>query len=209
MTMKLYYHPASPFARKARIAASLLGIELELHLVDLFSGEGQKPEFTRLNPNGKVPTLVDGEFSLWESNAILHYLAAQVPETPLFPADARVRADILRWQFWEASNWAPACGAHVYEYILKPIMGLGEADQAELKKAGERFHRFAKVLEAQLATQPWLTGDAMTFADISVASFMMYAESAHYPVQDYPNIRAWHARIEALPAWSETAPPAA
>jgi glutathione S-transferase len=208
MTMQLYYHPASPYARKVRIAASLLGVGLELQLVDLFSGEGQKPEFLRLNPNGKVPTLTDGDFALWESNAILHYLAAQVPQTPLFPSDARARADILRWQFWESSNWAPACGAYIYEYVLKTIMGLGEPDLEEVKKAGDKFHRFAKVLETHLAGRAWLVGETMSFADIAVAPVLMYAEAAQYPWENYPHIRAWFGRIEALPAWSETAPPA-
>ncbi len=207
--MKLYYHPASPFARKVLIAASLLGVEMETQVVDLFAGAGQQPDYLRLNPHGKVPTLVDGDFSLWESNAILQYLAAQVPNSPLLPADARSRADILRWQFWESSSWAPSCSVYIYENVLKPILGQGEADPEELRKAGEKFHRFAKVLDGHLAVHPWLVGEAMTVADLSVAPVLMYADAGQYPLEGYPHIVAWFGKIQQLPAWIATAPPAA
>lgn len=207
--MKLYYYPISAFARKARIAASLLGIELETEVVDLFAGAGQSPEFLRLNPNGKVPTLVDGDFSLWESNAIVQYLAAQVPDSPLFPNDARARADILRWQFWESSSWAPACVVYVYENLLKSMLGRGEADAVELEKGAEKFHRAAKLLDEHLSAHPWLVGDTMTLADVSVAPVLMYAGPAKYPLEAYPNITAWFGKIQQLPAWAATEPPAA
>ncbi|MGZ8966221.1 glutathione S-transferase family protein [Methylomagnum sp.] len=207
--MKLYYHPASPFARKVSIAAILLGVELEAELVDLFVGAGQAPEFLKLNPHGKVPTLVDGDFVLWESNAILQYLGASQAETPLYPKDVKIRADIARWQFWEASAWAPACMVYVYENVLKPMLGRGEPDPEELRKGEEKFHRFAKVLDGHLAERDWLVGDGLTLADIAVASSLMYAVSGKYPLEDYANITRWFKQVEALPAWAATAPPAA
>ncbi len=207
--MKLYFHPASPFARKTLIAAHILGLELETELVDLFAGAGQAPDFLKLNPHGKVPTLVDGDFSLWESNAIIQYLAALQPETPLYPNDVRVRADIARWQFWEASSWAPACMVYVYENVLKPMLNRGEADAEELRKAAEKFHRFAKVLDGHLEGRDWLVGDGITLADIAVAVSFMYAVPGQYPLEDYANIKRWFAQVEALPAWVNTAPPAA
>jgi glutathione S-transferase len=207
--MKLYYHPASPFARKALIAASLLGVELETQVVNLFAGEGQSPEFLRLNPQGKVPTLVDGDFSLWESNAVVQYLAGQTPGSPLLPADAKGRADVLRWQFWESSSFAPACVVYVYENVLKPMLGRGEPDAEELSKGEEKFHRAAKLLDSHLATRPWLVGDTLTLADVSVAPVLMYAEAGKYPLEGYPHITAWFDKIQQLPAWIETTPPAA
>jgi glutathione S-transferase len=207
--MKLYYHPASPFARKVLIVAATLGIELETQVVNLFAGEGQTPEFLLLNPLGKVPTLVDGDFTLWESNAIVQYLAALAPDAGLVPEDARGRADILRWQFWETSNWAPTCAVYVYENVLKPMLGRGEPDAAELAKAEEKFHRFAKALDAHLSGRPWLVGDALSLADLSLAPILMYAEPGKYPLADYPHIQAWFGKIQQLPAWIATEPPAA
>jgi glutathione S-transferase len=206
--MKLYYHPASPFARKTRLAAALLGIELETEKVDLFAGGGQTPDFLKLNPQGKVPTLTDGDFSLWESNAIVQYLASQAAESPLWPDDARGRADVLRWQFWESSSWAPACMVYVYEHILKSMLRRGDPDAEELKKGEEKFHRCAKLLNDHLAKHSWLVGDSMTLADISVAPPLMYAESAKYPLAGYDHIRTWFDKIRQLPAWAETEPTA-
>jgi glutathione S-transferase len=207
--MKLYFHPASPFARKALIAAHLLGLELETEQVDLFAGAGQTPEFLKLNPQGKVPTLVDGDFALWESNAIIQYLAALQPATPLYPDDVRVRADIARWQFWEASNWAPACMVYVYENVLKPMLKRGEPDPEELRKAAEKFHRFGKVLDGHLESRAWLVGDGLTLADISVAVSFMYAGPGQYPLEGYAHIARWLDQVKALPAWIATEPPAA
>ncbi len=206
--MKLYFHPASPFARKPLIAAALLGIELETSVVDIFAGAGQSPEYLKLNPQGKVPTLVDGDFSLWESNAIVQYLAEQAGETALFPRNAQSRADILRWQFWESTSWAPACSLFIYENMVKPILGLGEADPVELKKGEEKFHRSAKVLNKHLAKQSWLVGDSLSLADISVAPVLMYAEPAHCPLQGYDHIVSWFEKIQQLPAWIATSPSA-
>lgn len=204
--MKLYYHPASPFARKALIVASMLRVELETHMVDLFAGEGQAPDYLRLNPHGKVPTLVDGDFSLWESNAIVQYLAMRAPESPLFPGGLQPRADILRWQFWESSGWSQACSVYVDEHVLKPILGRGEPDPEELRKGDEKFHRFATVLDGHLANRSWLVGNLMTIADLSVAPVLMYAESAKYPMDGYGHIAAWFARIRQLSAWVASEP---
>ncbi|MBS1213485.1 MAG: glutathione S-transferase [Proteobacteria bacterium] len=206
--MKLYYHPASPFARKPRLAAALLGIELETEKVDLFAGAGQTPEYLKLNPQGKVPTLVDGDFSLWESNAIVQYLGSKAPVSPLWPDDAQSRADILRWQFWESTSWAPACVVYVYENVLKPILGRGDPDPEELQKGEEKFHRCAKVLNDHLASRPWLVGDSMTLADVSVAPALMYAESGKYPLEGYDHIGVWFDKIQQLPAWASTDPSA-
>lgn len=206
--MKLYYHPASPFSYKPQFAAALLGIELELQKVDLFAGEGQRPEFLKMNPQGKVPTLTDGDFLLWESNAIVQYLASQASDNPFWPSDARARADILRWQFWESTSWAPACIVFVFENILKSILRRGAPDPEELTKGEEKFHRCAKVLDSHLAKQPWLVGDSMTLADISVAPVLIYAESAKYPLAGYNHINAWFDKIRQMPAWTSTAPSA-
>ena len=98
--MKLYFHPKSPNATAVLAVSYELGIALDLQEVNLPGGEQRQPAFLKINPNGKLPALQDGDFVLWESGAIIQYLAAQKPGNSLWPADNRVRADITRWQLW-------------------------------------------------------------------------------------------------------------
>ena len=102
--MKLYTSPFSSNARKPAMLAHLLPLQVELIVVDLAQGEQRRPPYLGFNPNGKVPTLVDGDFVLWESNAIMQYMAEQVPGTPLYPQAPRRRADVNRWLFWAATH---------------------------------------------------------------------------------------------------------
>ena len=205
--MKLYTHPLSPNARKVVMTAHLLDLPLELEVVDLFTGAQKRPEFLALNPNGKVPTLNDDGFVLWESDAIMQYLAAKRPGTTLFPEDVRTRADVVRWQCWALAHWLPAIQILVFENMFKPLLHMGDPDPAELRKGEEGVQRFAGVLDRTLAQREYLVENRLTFADISVATPLMYAAQGRVPIGDYANIKSWFARIEALPAWKKTAPP--
>ncbi len=104
--MKLYGFPPSPNTFKVQAVALHLDIPLEFEIVYLAKGANRAAEFLQLNPGGRTPVLVDGDFTLWESNAIMQYLASQKPNT-LWPDNARTRADIARWQFWQVAHWHP------------------------------------------------------------------------------------------------------
>lgn len=204
--MKLYYHPGSGNSRKVRATALILGIDLDLQFVDLLAGAHKKPDYLNLNPNGLVPTLEDGGFMLWESNAIMQYLASKKPNG-LWPSDERRRADISRWQCWELAHWSPALEILIRENLFKKLLKMGEPDQAEIKKGEEATHRFAQILDRHLQGRKYLVGDALTLADISVAAVLMYRQPARLPLENYKNINRWYAQIEKLDAWQKTAPP--
>ncbi len=203
--MKLYYFPPSPNTRKAHAVAIHLGLPLDLRLIDLQQGEQRTPEFIALNPTGRTPVLQDGDFILWESTAIMQYLASQVPNS-LWPEDARSRADIMRWQSWQLAHWHGVCQPLQYENFVKPLLQLGEPDPQVVQEATERFHQEAAVLNDHLAEREFLVGDGLTLADFSVASDLTYAGPGQFPLTDYAPLRAWYARIEALPAWQQTNP---
>ncbi len=206
--MKLYGFPPSPRTWQVRAIAAHLGIPLEFEFVDLTKGAQHAPSYRALNPTGRAPTLVDGEFKLWETAAITQYLASQTPTT-LWPDDKRTRADIMRWQSWEIAHWEKdACVPLVVERIVKQILNAGPPDEAIVARALEAFHREAKMLDAHLAKQRYLVGDAITLADFAVASVLFYAERADLPLADYPHIKEWFGRLAALPCWTETAPQA-
>jgi len=202
---ELYVFPPSPRAFKVMAIASHLGIEPSLHVVDLLKGEQKSPQYAALNPNMRMPTLRDGNYVLWESNAILQYLAAKRPESGLLPADEKARLDVTRWQFWDLAHWDPACTVFIFENVVKPaVLKSGEPDAAALAKGTESFHRVAQVLDGQLKGRKFVTGDTLTVADFSLGAPMNYAEMALFPVEPYSEIKRWYGSLRALPAWQET-----
>ena len=102
--MKLYGFPPSPNTWQVRALASYLGVPLEFEFVDLSKGGSQTPAFLAINPTGRTPALVDGDFKLWETMAIMQYTAGKKPNA-LWPNDSRMRADITRWQSWTLAHW--------------------------------------------------------------------------------------------------------
>ena len=204
--MKLYGFPASPNTWKVRAMAAYLKMPLEFEFVDLMTGAQHAPAYLALSPTGRTPALVDGDFKLWESNAILQYLASKNP-TPLYPGDARGRADITRWLCWDLAHWgAQACQPLIFENLVKKFVNMGPPDTAAVGKATEAFNKEAQMLDAHLAKQKYLAGDALTVADFSVAAPLLHAEGAQIPLGPYANVRGWFQRVSALPCWGETAP---
>jgi len=183
----------------------VLGIELEEKLLDFSKGEHKSPEFLALNPNGAVPTLVDGDFVLTESRSIMQYLASKKPESGLLPRDEAARADVTRWQFWDAAHFSPQLGSIVFEKMIKGMMGLGDPDSAKVSESLANFRRFAAVLNQRLAGKQYVVGNSLTIADLTLASSLMYAKQTEVPVAEFPNIEAWLARVTALDGWKKTA----
>jgi glutathione S-transferase len=205
MTIELYVFPPSPRSFKVMAIANHLGLDWTLRLVDLPKGDQKTREYAALNPNTLTPTLKDGHYVLWESNAIGQYLALQRPESLLVPKDELARLDVTRWQFWDLAHWDPACAIFLFEYVVKPnIIKAGEPDQALIAKGTELFHRAAKVLDSQLGSRKFVTGDTLTVADFSLGAALNYTEMAHLPLAPYPEIKRWHKTLSALPAWQKT-----
>jgi glutathione S-transferase len=201
--MKLFHNPLSPNVRRVRLTAAVLGIELEEKALDFSKGEHKNPEFLALNPNGAVPTLVDGDFVLTESRAIMQYLASKKPESGLLPRDEAARADVTRWQFWDAAHFSPPLGALGFEKVFKGMMGLGEPDQGKIQEALTNFRRFAGVLNTRLEGKQYIVGSALTIADLTIASSLMYAKQTEVPLAEFPNVQAWFSRISALEGYKK------
>ena len=202
--MKLYLYPPSP--RVVGIAAliSHLGLECELRSIDLDRGDQLAPDYVALNPNGKIPTLEDEGFVLWESNAILFYLAAKRPESGLWPADLRGQADVMRWLAWESAHWdAESCGMVAFEKASRPVLGLGKPDAAFIARGEQNFARFAAVLDQHLQKKAWLVGDRLTIADFSIGALVPIARSLKLPVERFAAIGRWYESLAELPAWRD------
>ena len=205
--MKLYFHPLSGNSRRVLLVATHLDVPLERVVVDLAKGEQRDAPHLSRNPNGRVPVLEDDGFVLWESRAIMQYLAETTPGQTLLPTDARGRADVSRWLFWCAAHMSPAATILVLEHVVKAVTGRGPADPAEVARGEALVAQYAPVLDAHLAGKTWVAQDRLTLADFSLAASFALAGPARLPIADYANLRAWLGRVQELDAWKRTAPP--
>lgn len=202
--MKLYYaETMNP--RKACAVAKYLHSPVQYVRVDLSKGEHMTPAFLAENPNGKVPVLVDGDLHLWESTAIMAYLAVKAG-SDLWPSDPLQQVDVLRWLSWDLAHFARHGGSLYFENMIKPALGLGEPNPAAIQEASKFWKRFAKVLDAHLANHEYLVGDRLSIADFGVGVLLPWARESQLPVEDFPHIVRWHDRLMAIPAWRDPFP---
>ena len=205
MSIKIYADPITVNCRKVLAGLDLIGADYELVLVDYFKGEHKVEPYLSLNPNATVPAMTDGDFELWESNAILQYAADKVGNEAAYPRDLQTRADINRWLQWEGSHWFPSCYVFLVENCVKPLLG-GQPDPAVLDAQAMQFHKLAGIIDKRLAGQQWVTGKNPTIADIVLAAPMHLHGWQQLPLSDHPNLKRWLLDdVEALPCWRKTA----
>lgn len=191
--MKLYYHPLSGHAHRARLFLSLLGVDAELIEVDLAGGAHKKPDFLRLNPFGQVPVLDDDGAIIADSNAILVYLAKKLEAKTWLPEDPQGAAAVQRWLSVAAGEIAYGpCAAR-----LVTVFG-AKFDPDEVIG---RAHIVLKRIEAALGGRTWIATDHPTIADVALYSYVARAPEGNVDRAAYANITAWLARVEALPGF--------
>jgi glutathione S-transferase len=202
--MKIHLFP--PSGRVVGIIAlkNYLALHCDLAPIDFGLGDQRTPEYAALNRNRKIPTLEDDGIVLWESNAILFYMASKRPESGVWPSDPRGQADVLRWLFWESAHWdAESCGMVAYEKGSKKVLGLGPPDPAFIARGEQNFSRFAAVLDDSLKGKTWVLGERLTLADFSIGGLLPTAERFELPVRRFPEICRWYEGLASLPAWRD------
>lgn len=191
--VKLYNFPRSGHAHRIELMLSLLQVPTELVFVDLAQGEHRQPAFLAINPFGQVPVIDDGGTVIADSNAILVYLAKRYGNADWLPEDPAGAARVQRWLSVAAGPLAYGpCAARlvtVFGYEL-------DADEAI-----RRAHALFTVMEGELSDTPFLTGDKPSIADVANYSYTAHAPEGNVSLEAYPNIRAWLARVEALPGF--------
>ncbi len=200
--MKLHYHPLSTFARRVRIALIEKGIPAELVEVDMVARAHRAPPYRALNPYGRVPTLDDDGFILYESTAILEYLEATHPTPPLVPADARGRALVAMHMKLCDLQLARPTGTIIFP---KRFLPRERWDEAAMAQARGEIESHLGILEPQLAGKEWLVADRYTLVEVCYTPFMEF-----FPLMEItppPAVAAWTARMLARPSARETRPP--
>jgi glutathione S-transferase len=202
--MRLHYDPITVNCRKVAAGFILMNVPFEEARVDYLGGGHKAPEYLAINPNASLPALVDGDFKLWESNAILQYAADKYEALTYYPREPKVRADIHRWQLWESAHWYPSCYVYLMENFVKPFMKI-ETDRTAIEKETPNWHKLAGILEQRLTNQRWLCGENVTLADIAVAAPIHLHPYQKLPLDMYPSLRRWMTEeVEQLPCWKET-----
>jgi glutathione S-transferase len=200
--MKLYIFPPSSRALGIVALNNHLALDCEIRPIDLGRGDQLTPEYVALNPNKKMPTLEDDGFVLWESNAILFYMAAKRPDRGLWPSDLKGQADVLRWLAWQSAHWdAESVGMVAYEKSSKAVLGIVPPDPAFIARGEQNFGRFAAVLNDSLKGRTWLIGERLTIGDFSIGALVPTAQRLQLPVGEFPEIVRWYKGLATLPAW--------
>jgi glutathione S-transferase len=202
--MKLYYFETiNP--QKACAVARYLNSPVEFVRIDLAKGEHKTPQYLAINPNGKVPALVDGDQTIWEANAIMCHLARKAG-SDLWPRDEARQIELTRWLTWNSEHFTRHAGELYFQSVIKPKFNLGPQDEAAIEEATGFVRRFAGVLNDHLRGRKYLLGDTLTVADFAVGITLPYAGRINMPLGEIPEVERWHARLNELPAWREPFP---
>jgi glutathione S-transferase len=204
MTITLYELQPSPHARKVRLLAAELGIPLNRVPVDPRIGETRTPEYLAKNPNGRVPTLEEDGFCLYESPAILKYLSAKQPDRGLCGGDAKTEALVDQWICWWIGGPEAAMDALAWEMLIKPkVLNQPGFDPGIMADARARLARFLPVLDKQLEGRDYILGK-LTVVDFLIGPRFDSAPALlDIDVSPYQNIIAWHERLRARPYWQD------
>jgi glutathione S-transferase len=191
--VKLYDFPFSPNCRKVRAVAYELGIALDYERVDLLTGAQRAPAFLARNPNGRVPVLEDGDMLLWESTAIIRYLATA---SALLPTAPRVAAEVDRWVAWQLAHLGPAMSKVAYENIVKRVTKRGEPDPVRIAEGSAEFHQATEILDAALAGREYVAGP-LSLADFALWAHYSLAPAAGLDLARHRRVDSWLARVSA------------
>jgi glutathione S-transferase len=216
MAIELYWGSGSPFAWRVMLTLEVKGLAYESKLLEFSKGEHKSPAYLQLNPRGKVPTLKDGAFVVYESLAIMSYLDRKYPDPPLFGKTPE-EAGLIWCAISECESYLVSAG----DKVVRPVFfgkGLDKVD--EIQQATQTIRQELKTVDEQLAQSNWLVGAAISAADITVFPLVQLlqraaSKDAAQPLnlgllpltQTFPNIARWVERIEALPNYQRTYPP--
>ncbi|XP_005180115.1 glutathione S-transferase 1-like [Musca domestica] len=195
--MDLYYIPSSGPCRAVEMTAKALGVELNKKFLNLRKGEQFTPEFKKLNPQHTVPTLVDGDFILWESRVIMMYLCEKFDTAKKwYPECPKLRAIVQHRMIFDLSTLYQSFADYYYPTLLwgKPV------DHTKLKNIENAFKVFNILLEGK----QFAAGDSVSIADISLLATVTNFDALKFDFSKYPNVAAWYERCKtAVPGYAE------
>lgn len=173
-----------------------MGESYELKAVDMKAGEHKSPDFLKLNPNGKVPVLVDGDFVIWESLAINYYLMEKYGATQFVGTTPEEHGQVNQWTIWSMIELSTAC----MPLVSQKWRGLPDSEATETAKT-VGIPKHLQILEDQLKGHDYLVMDTFTLADITATSVVDMLGFVNFDLSAYPEVKRWHAAMTSRPAY--------
>ncbi|MBL0121684.1 MAG: glutathione S-transferase family protein [Betaproteobacteria bacterium] len=200
--MKLYGNYWSNAARRVQMLCEEMGIPYTYETVALAEGKQYTPEYQNLNPNSKVPAIDDDGFLLWESQAIMRYLADKHKAHAWYPTDLKARAKVEQWLDWNQTRLGPEAGKIMFNTHFA-----GDKRNVQSIEDGKKWLlKILPVMNSALDARSYLCGDQITLADLAAATNIAYLEACQYDFGPYPAIQRWFDSIKARPSFGKTAP---
>jgi glutathione S-transferase len=199
--LALYYHPGNASLLPHMILREI-GADFELCFVDQENRAQKSPEYLKLNPNGRIPVLIDGDLVLFETAAIALHLVDKFPEAGLAPAvGTKERAEFYKWMMHLTNT--PQAEYRAWFYPHEHVSDEAAAPSVK-QAAGERLNRMFDVISAQLGDKAWLLGDRFSAADLFLFMLIRWSRFMPRPARTIPNLNALAERVMARPAVQET-----
>ena len=196
--IKIWGRTTSINVQKVLIALTECNLDYDQEVIGRQHGGTYQPEFCRINPNGNIPALEDGDFILWESNAIVAYICEKYGTPHLCPGDMQQRALCNQWMIWQITSVYP----HLRPLYMKAIRpDEYDGDDALLEAAPAKMMKSLNILEAQLAGKDFIMGDSFTMADIPVGAVLKRWYVLRGNDNRHPNVTAWQQRLNERPSF--------
>tara|TARA_B100000446_G_scaffold44425_2_gene40245 strand:+ start:36386 stop:37102 length:717 start_codon:yes stop_codon:yes gene_type:complete len=188
--------------QKDAIDSTTAAFEINTRVVLLDQLEHHSESFSAINPNKKIPALVDGNRVIWESNAILHYLAG-LHHSDLWPTDPYLQTEVIRWFMWESSRWSHCIGTLLKHRVYFPFWGYDGSPQ-EIEKQTQRLDKLLDLLDETLQEKRFLAGQVISLADISIAAPLMYADEIGLNLDQHPAVKLWLDELTSSHWWQQS-----
>jgi glutathione S-transferase len=198
----LYHFPQSQHARRVVSLMAEANLEYELRHVDMGKGAHRSAEYLAINPNHQVPTLVDGDIRIHESNAILRYLCVKHGLDAWYPKELPVRAKVEQWLDWNQCRFSPT----VVDIVLNSVFLGPKGDKAAVERALSRLPELWSILEGGVSGAPFLAGSQPTIADLSLASSVFQLSFASIAPTGRSTVD-WFQRVSGLEGFRKSLPP--
>ena len=200
--MKIFGNPMSTCTRRVTMALHEKQAKFDFVVLDFMKGEHKSPENLARQPFGQIPSLTDGDFTLFESRAMIRYIDETVPGQSLTPKDPKAHALMEQWISVEMEQFNPGMSGMVFQEVFQPMFG-GKPDAAKVDEMKKKITAMLPVIDKHLAKGPHFCGDQFTLADICYMPYTEYAmnTSAKDLIMSHKNFAAWWQRVSERKAW--------